>query len=324
MENNSKKIILIGDTGSGKTTFMTVFSKSFPYVRDSKSAYLRPANQETADYILEKYNALRNQKWPGTTDASKLDELSWTLVTPNGKHQISICDSSGQMIGEIYIERDKSKKSPEEGDSKKQEEDSKKRTEYKDKLKKKINESEIIIFLLRLDEILDMPEHLRDKRSLDLDFFARKLIKDKKHFCVLISQSDNLIPILGKEELDCPYKALEHYCNDLAYTLEQARDGENVKFVSAVAETEVDKDGYSVPKSKFTYKDSKGMQEVMNWICEKLEQKDSPVVSQETTHHSEIPSERSLLSWKKKACDIHDSFSNVVKRVRRTIFKFRE
>lgn len=129
-------IFVIGPEGSGKTVFLTMLSR---YIADrDKDLVFQPLDFETGQYVANTLDLLERGKWPKSNPQEDFKTLRWHFGKLDGElHNVTMFDYSGQDMRSVLLT-----------------EDVKKLQGQPMELRKKIDESDLLLYLLDMDGLI--------------------------------------------------------------------------------------------------------------------------------------------------------------------------
>lgn len=129
-------IFVIGPEGSGKTVFLTMLSR---YIADrDKDLVFQPLDFETGQYVANTLDLLERGKWPKSNPQEDFKTLRWQFGKLDGElHNVTMFDYSGQDMRSVLLT-----------------DDVKKLQGQPMELRKKIDESDLLLYLLDMDGLI--------------------------------------------------------------------------------------------------------------------------------------------------------------------------
>ena len=244
----SQQIAIIGAPGSGKTVFLTALVHEYGYGKNNY--YFDPVNKTAGLFLTKKWKQLISGEFPPPTPPGELLKMHWHLHNKpklgNDFFDLHAIDVAGESYREVCC-------------------DNNTETAGAKNLKKYIEESDIILILVNLKEIIN--DRYSDD-SLENQWGASKCVKFiEKHnpsakIAILLSQKDSYQEIIAAYNHNLQ-KMLKNVIPDLARTIHL--HNLPVFAISAVNHTKDDENGFNVPAPDFK---SEGFKEVLDWIVD--------------------------------------------------------
>ena len=246
------KISIVGVEGSGKTTLMAAFGEK--YERPDENGYsLDPKDERTYATISTLTGAMRNGEWPASTEKSRVNALSWTLLHRSGDRVDELCDLSFlDYAGEVYRLAFGQTPTDEE------------RAPHAAQiaaLKDHVESASALAILVNLSDVIN--GNRRDPKVQQMVFLTGNLIKmavqrvGEKHVALVFSQADKYQEAI--EALGGLPQVLDKYLPLVATRFPKLR----MFAVSAVGRTVVDAQGNENPPPDYQ---PTGLEELMEWV----------------------------------------------------------
>ena len=106
-----QSVVLIGTEGSGKTVLLSVLAKLYgpgntlpiKCADGAGRLVLRPADQQTAEYVSRAHSDVAIGIWPLPTTPGEPVDLQWKITLPSGQEGgLHMPDSSGKDWREVF------------------------------------------------------------------------------------------------------------------------------------------------------------------------------------------------------------------------------
>jgi GTPase SAR1 family protein len=203
------KIFVIGAEGAGKTVFIAMLSR-YLVEHHGDDLMLEPATFETSQYIADIQSALEQGDWPPSTRMGQSVVLKWKLIVDGTcDHTLLMYDAAGQDLRTLMLSEALEDLSEEERTALSNSESV--GGDHATALRQKINESDVLVYLLDLEAFLGTSDSRVRKEHCWLlkAFLTHPLWRDKQRL-VLMTKMDKYEALLARTGNDVRRCIQEH------------------------------------------------------------------------------------------------------------------
>ena len=178
------QIAIVGMTGSGKTVLVSTLAMKMSQMAD-RGVFLSPIGEnrrQTLQYVQQNWKTLNRGEWPPSTPAGEIVQLQWELSTENNVASVRFADCAGQDVRAIFDQNAFSSLSL---------------TRDLRDIFLYLNRSNIILFLVNMEDILGRTDKQSLKNVLNVDQMIYVLNQTPgipRKCAVVLSQYDKYKP----------------------------------------------------------------------------------------------------------------------------------
>ena len=188
------KIFVIGPEGAGKTVFVAMLSRFM--ATHSGELVFDPDDYGSTRYVADALELLECRRWPKGNPEGQIRILSWDFGRKGGKlHKVSLFDYSGQDMRSALLE-----------------EDVEKLVGHPKELRLKVDDSDVLIYLLDMDGFIGggtLGE--QNENAWLLQSFLKRPQWRKKRRILVLSKSDLYTAMLSEAGGDPKEVIAQHW-----------------------------------------------------------------------------------------------------------------
>jgi hypothetical protein len=229
------KIFIIGPEGAGKTVFLAMLSHHMAMA--SSEVVFEPANYDSANYVARTLELLDCQKWPNSNRQGEFRVFRWRLGRKGeSPHEINLFDYSGQDMRSVLLE-----------------EDPEKLRDRSKELRKEIDDSDLLIYLLDMGGFIGSGGLTEaNENGWLLQTFVKRQKWHSKRRILVVTKADVYAGMISEADGDLKKMIERHWPKvyNVDEFLRELKGIECFALTGVIVTTELDDDGNPVRKPR--------------------------------------------------------------------------